>query len=74
MDSLSLDQLAQFAGAVRQNGVGTALVANLSTDSRTIRAGDLFVALRGENYDGHRFALEAAQRGALGACKPRNAP
>ncbi|MBA3962960.1 MAG: UDP-N-acetylmuramoyl-tripeptide--D-alanyl-D-alanine ligase [Chthoniobacterales bacterium] len=67
MDSLSLDQLAQFAGAVRQNGVGTALVANLSTDSRTIRAGDLFVALRGENYDGHRFALEAAQRGALGA-------
>jgi UDP-N-acetylmuramoyl-tripeptide--D-alanyl-D-alanine ligase len=38
-----------------------------SIDSRSTRAGDLFFAIRGENYDGHRFVEEALSRGALGA-------
>ena len=37
---------------------------NAVTDTRTLRAGDTFVALRGERYDGHAFAVDAAQRGA----------
>jgi UDP-N-acetylmuramoyl-tripeptide--D-alanyl-D-alanine ligase len=32
-----------------------------------MRAGDLFFAIKGENYDGHRFVEEAINRGALGA-------
>jgi UDP-N-acetylmuramoyl-tripeptide--D-alanyl-D-alanine ligase len=67
MDPLSIDQLAKFAGAVRQNGDGSRLVINLSTDSRTLQPGDLFVALRGENFDGHKFVNQAFQRGAAGA-------
>ena len=67
MDPLSLDQIAQFGEAVRQHGDGSRLVTNLSTDSRTIRPGDLFVALRGENFDGHRFVTQATERGAAGA-------
>ncbi|MBA3830941.1 MAG: UDP-N-acetylmuramoyl-tripeptide--D-alanyl-D-alanine ligase [Chthoniobacterales bacterium] len=67
MDAFALDEIAQFAGAVRQNGDGARLIDNLSTDSRTLRAGDLFVALRGENFDGHRFVSQAAERGAAGA-------
>src|ERR687888_1097356 len=35
-----------------------------STDSRTVPAGALFVALRGEHFDGHQFAAMALQRGA----------
>lgn len=38
----------------------------ISTDSRTIAAGALFAALRGEHYDGHDFAKTAAERGACG--------
>ncbi len=38
----------------------------ISTDSRTIAAGALFAALRGEHYDGHDFAKTAAGRGACG--------
>ena len=39
-------------------------VSGVSTDSRTIRAGELFVALRGPNFDGHSFINEAFRRGA----------
>ena len=71
MDPLSLDQLVQFAGAVRQNGQGDRLVTRLSTDSRTLQPGDLFVALRGDNFDGHKFVDQAKQRGAAGAVVER---
>ncbi|MFC5300166.1 UDP-N-acetylmuramoyl-tripeptide--D-alanyl-D-alanine ligase [Azospira restricta] len=39
----------------------------VSTDSRAIRAGDLFVALRGERFDGHDFIGTVASEGAVGA-------
>lgn len=39
----------------------------VSTDSRAINPGDLFVALVGEKFDGHRFIEEAKKRGAVGA-------
>lgn len=42
-------------------------ITNVSTDSRTIEAGDLFVALRGERFDGHDFieSVVEAKPGAL---------
>ena len=36
-------------------------------DSRTLKAGDLFVALRGARFDGHAFVGEAIEKGAAGA-------
>ena len=39
----------------------------VSTDSRTVRPGQLFVALSGENFDGNRFALQALEAGAVAA-------
>ncbi|HET7611044.1 MAG TPA: UDP-N-acetylmuramoyl-tripeptide--D-alanyl-D-alanine ligase [Rhodanobacteraceae bacterium] len=41
-----------------------ASVAAISTDSRTLAAGDLFVALVGEHHDGHDHVAQAAARGA----------
>jgi UDP-N-acetylmuramoyl-tripeptide--D-alanyl-D-alanine ligase len=41
--------------------------AAVSTDSRKIRAGDLFIALRGEHFDGYEFAATAIQSGAAAA-------
>ncbi|MDX1495186.1 MAG: UDP-N-acetylmuramoyl-tripeptide--D-alanyl-D-alanine ligase [Longimicrobiales bacterium] len=41
--------------------------AGVSTDSRTVEEGDLYVALVGERYDGHDFVADALSRGALGA-------
>ncbi|MDH4233866.1 MAG: UDP-N-acetylmuramoyl-tripeptide--D-alanyl-D-alanine ligase [Gallionella sp.] len=41
--------------------------AAVSTDSRKIKAGDLFIALRGEHFDGYEFAASAIQAGAAAA-------
>ncbi len=44
-----------------------AAFTGVSTDSRTVREGDLFVALEGERFDGHDFVSEALRRGAQAA-------
>ncbi|MDQ6628258.1 MAG: bifunctional UDP-N-acetylmuramoyl-L-alanyl-D-glutamate--2,6-diaminopimelate ligase MurE/UDP-N-acetylmuramoyl-tripeptide--D-alanyl-D-alanine ligase MurF [Pseudomonadota bacterium] len=41
--------------------------ARVHSDSRSLRAGDLFVALRGERFDGHRFLGQATAAGAVAA-------
>lgn len=43
----------------------------ISTDSRTLAAGDLFVALRGARFDGHDFLERAVGAGAAGAVVQR---
>ena len=48
------------------SGPGDLIIGGLSTDSREIKAGDLFVALKGEKYDGHDFIGQAADKGAAG--------
>jgi UDP-N-acetylmuramoyl-tripeptide--D-alanyl-D-alanine ligase len=42
-------------------------VEGVSTDSRTTRPGDLFIALRGESFDGHRYVGAAFAAGAVAA-------
>src|SRR5215475_10377765 len=67
MNPLKLSQIAQLAGASLSSGDGTAVINKVSTDSRTIKPGELFVALRGENFDGNNFVESAAKAGASGA-------
>ena len=43
----------------------------VSTDTRTVRAGELFVALRGEKFDGHDYLEQAKQAGAVAAMVDR---
>jgi len=43
-----------------------------SIDSRTVRVGEMFFAIRGENYDGHRFVRDALERGAIAAVVSRD--
>ncbi|WP_085314871.1 UDP-N-acetylmuramoyl-tripeptide--D-alanyl-D-alanine ligase [Derxia lacustris] len=45
-------------------GDGRAVFTRVSSDSRDLRAGDLFVALRGERFDGHGFVAQAIAGGA----------
>ena len=67
MNPLTLSQIAQFAAALLSPGDGTALINKISTDSRTIKPGELFVAVRGENFEGHDYIEVAARAGATGA-------
>ncbi|WP_284944434.1 UDP-N-acetylmuramoyl-tripeptide--D-alanyl-D-alanine ligase [Acidisoma cladoniae] len=49
-------------------------VNGISIDTRTVATGDLFVALHGENRDGHLFVADALGRGAAGALVDRDPP
>ena len=46
---------------------GRGVCRGVSIDSRTIMEGELFVALKGQKFDGHQFVLEAILKGASGA-------
>ena len=63
--------IAQVAGALgTRPGSGLdplARLAGVSIDSRTIRAGELFVAIHGPSHDGHDYVASALERGALAA-------
>ena len=63
--------IAQVAGALHaQAGDGLdpmARLAGVSIDSRTIRAGELFIAIHGPRHDGHDHLVGAFERGALAA-------
>ncbi len=67
MNRLSIFQTAELAEAAVSSGDGNTLIDKISTDSRTIKRGELFVALRGENFDGHNFVESVAKTGAAGA-------
>ncbi len=66
-EGIALHEVLDFTGGRDVSGIGTCVFPRVSTDSRTVDAGDLFVALRGERYDGHRFVENALERGAKGA-------
>ncbi len=58
---------AEEAGRALGRGPLAVGVPGVSIDSRSIRPGDLFVALRGERFDGHDFVDAALAAGASGA-------
>lgn len=62
---MTLDQAAQAVSASRF-GPDRGFVG-VTTDSRALRVGELFVALSGERFDGHAFVAEVLARGAAGA-------
>jgi len=62
--------LGATRGALVRPGSARA-IAGITTDSRAVGPGSLFVALRGESHDGHRFVEVAAERGAAAAIVER---
>src|SRR5215831_12488872 len=65
MMALDLSNLARVGGG---RLVGANVPFNgVSTDSRTLQSGALFVALKGPTFDGHEFVPAALNRGAIGA-------
>jgi UDP-N-acetylmuramoyl-tripeptide--D-alanyl-D-alanine ligase len=64
----SYDRVAGALQPLLVGGVprGSTAFNRVSTDTRTIAPGDLFVALKGENHDAHDHLAEAVAKGALG--------
>jgi Alr-MurF fusion protein len=69
-----LDQIAhQVNGELRGAGA-SATIERVTTDSRGAAPGSLFVALKGEHTDGHRFVADAFRNGASAALVADNSP
>ena len=67
MNATPLEKIAAWAGGALIAGNGGVKVTDICTDSRALKRGDLFAAIRGEKFDGHDFLAEAARLGAAGA-------
>ena len=52
-------------------GDGATAIVRMHSDTRTLRTGDLFVALRGDRFDGHNFLAQAGKAGAVAALAER---
>jgi len=65
---MSALQLSQLESALHAKRLGPdTVICGVVTDSRIVGAGELFVALEGEHFDGHNFLKQAQDRGAAGA-------
>ncbi len=67
---LQFHRVAEFTGAVG-NFEPDAIAEGYSIDSRTVKPGELFFAVKGEHLDGHDFVEAALQNGAAGAVVDR---
>ena len=72
MKSITIEMLAKVlrVDVTSAGGSGT-IVSGVSIDSRTIRAGDCFFAVKGENFDGHDYVGQVLAKGAVCAVVER---
>lgn len=63
----TLTQVMQATNAVLKKITSASIFGGVTTDTRKVEEGMLFVALKGEKFDGHDFIAEAAKKGAIGA-------
>jgi UDP-N-acetylmuramoyl-tripeptide--D-alanyl-D-alanine ligase len=68
---MTLAEAAALLPGARLVGDGATPVARVHTDTRSLRPGDLFVALRGERFDAHDFLPQAHAAGAAAALAER---
>jgi UDP-N-acetylmuramoyl-tripeptide--D-alanyl-D-alanine ligase len=65
MKTMSLNEIAKAIKAHFIQGNGEKNCARVSTDTRRIEKGDLFIALKGENFDAHDMLDKAIEGGAV---------
>ena len=69
-----IETLAKIVGGRVRRVAQTLSVKGISTDTRSLKPGDLYIALRGPNFDGHDFVSDAVARGAAGIIISRPIP
>ncbi|MDI7258701.1 MAG: UDP-N-acetylmuramoyl-tripeptide--D-alanyl-D-alanine ligase [Thermodesulfobacteriota bacterium] len=61
-----IDEIIKATGGKLLQGKEDAVFEGISTDSRTVAGGSLFIALKGPRFDGHHYAIEALEKRAGG--------
>lgn len=71
---MTISEVLNATGGILTEGESEKTFEGVSTDSRHLQRGNLFLCLRGENFDGHRFLAAAVAAGAAGIVIQRDAP
>lgn len=66
-EMMTLKTLARLLRVECPESVAEVAFDSVNTDTRTLKEGDLFVALKGPNFDGNHYVSEAAEKGAVAA-------
>ena len=64
---MKIKELIEATGAKILRECDENLEVHISTDTRTIQAGDFYLPLKGESFDGEKFIPQALEKGAVGA-------
>jgi UDP-N-acetylmuramoyl-tripeptide--D-alanyl-D-alanine ligase len=64
MIDITFQQLKKWLEADSQNFTSDFKITNINSDSRSLKKGELFVALKGEKFDGHDYISQAIEKGA----------
>ena len=67
MKPLTLEEVINAINGTMDRSIPGGSVKRVTTDSRDVQSGDVFVAIRGERFDGHDFVGEALAQGAMAA-------
>ncbi|MEG0370673.1 MAG: Mur ligase domain-containing protein, partial [Clostridium sp.] len=65
MEKITLDEIITLLDGVVVNYNKNYVVRGISTDTRSIEKGNVFVALKGENFNGNKFVKLAQENGAI---------
>lgn len=64
MINISLREIASGIDGELIEGIGEASISGVSIDSRSVKNGEMYIALKGERFDGHQFIKSAVDNGA----------
>ncbi|MGB7605621.1 MAG: UDP-N-acetylmuramoyl-tripeptide--D-alanyl-D-alanine ligase [Lutisporaceae bacterium] len=64
MERLGIEEVIHACGATPFNCSKIAHITGIATDSRKLKKGDMFVAIKGERFNGHEFVEDALKDGA----------
>src|SRR3990167_6165038 len=73
MEALWGWEIVEAVKGIHKGGKKDFLLSGVSTDTRLLKAGELFVAISGKKYDGHAFIPQALAKGAGGLLISRDA-
>lgn len=68
IEAMYLSSIVEIVGGqLNELTLGESLVTGVSIDTRTLKPGDLFIAIKGPRFDGHHYLAQAQVSGAVAA-------
>lgn len=74
MEKITIEEIISWTGGIPDGDISVSEITGISTDTRSIKPGELFVPLVGENFDGHNYLEKALGMGASAFLSHREIP